>query len=281
MTSTFNTQALGQQRFLAFPAISGRYGPFTSGLMTSVLDHDVPHDLTVPAIPFKEKSDTGPFGFNGKVLTFTGELFSETIQYVAKEYQCYPKASDNYDAVWSSVLKNSYVGTSGFTSDTGCHADKAVNYDNHPGYDFSIPEGTAIYPAASGVIIPTKCIKTFANNSSCDDYGAIAVDHKNGFITQYLHLRSVNYGQAINGKEQQVEISKYVLGFVSNVGIPKNGAHLHFEVLQRKSVAVDVNNYYARANYMIVDPYGYKPKSKHEDKLLSKPGCLWIEECRY
>ena len=73
-----------------------------------------------------------------KPIPFGVQRRAETAQYAAKSYQCYPKAVENDAAVWSAILKNSYIGTGGFTSTTDCHTEQAVNYDNHPGYDFAI-----------------------------------------------------------------------------------------------------------------------------------------------
>ena len=269
-------------KFLDFP-VSG-YGPFSQHLISTVLDHDVPHDTTSSKIPFGSYSDSGPFGHNGAVLSFTGELFTATNGfYAANDYSCYPKSSNaNQTAVWSSLIQIIYGGT-----DAGnCKDNVAMNYDNHPGYDYKTPEGSNVYPAADGVIIQTRCIRTFADYSTCEDYGAVAVDHGNGYVTQYLHMKNAFYGTASGGIAQKVyrvsSSSQTLLGNVSNKGLkPTNGPHLHFEVLKRKAVPVDTANYYNRANYMIVDPYGYKPDSPYADKLLANPGCLWNVGCQY
>ena len=264
-------------KFLAFP-LQG-LGPYSPGRISSVVDHDVPHDLT-QSINFTGFNTSGPFGYNGTALSFTGELFTAgAAPYNQGPYQCYKKLADSSQtSTWSSLLQSVYVGTTA----GGCTVNVALNYDNHPGYDYAVAAGTNVYPAAPGNIIFTKCIKTFANNSSCEDYGAVAIDHGNGFVTQYLHMSNVYYGSAANGVNQPVNGgTSTVLGKVSNVGVPANGAHLHFEVLQRKATPVNQNNYYDRANYIIVDPYGYKAGAAYQDKLLANPGCLWAVGCQY
>lgn len=280
LCAIFSVNLLAAPNFLEFP-ISG-YGPY-SKIMSTVLDHDVSHDLT-KVINFTGPNQYGPFGYTGSVLAFTGEFFlsPNVSPYIAAAYTCYPKANNSVQSsVWGTKLKSVYSGTSAdlclppSSSNAG-----ALNYDNHPGYDYGLADKN-VYPAANGKIIFSKCIKTFANNSSCESYGAVAIDHDNGFITQYLHLANVYYGTAVNGVNQNVTTST-VLGISSNVGLPSNyGKHLHFEVLQRKSVPVDNANYYNRANYFIVDPYGYNTASYYADKLLSKPGCLWKVGCSY
>lgn len=217
-----------------------------------MLDHDVSHDLGQTKLPFGQLTTLGPFGYNGGVLSFTGELFISNTQYPEASIACYQKSvSVNQSSTWSNILKNTYIGT----PQGNCYPSIALNYDNHPGYDYAVSSGTPVYPAASGYIISVKCIKTFTNTSSCEDYGAVAIDHGNGFVTQYLHLKNVYYGTAVNGQNQYVN-GGYVtsLGTVGKVGLPATaGVHLHFEVLQRKVTPVNTTSYYHRSNYVIVD----------------------------
>ncbi len=275
-SAAFNVIVNPSTRFLDFPILG--YTAFTHGVISTVLDHDVPHDLTKP-ISFSTPNDFGPFGYNGTILSFTGELFRATSgSYKPGAYTCYPRSPANATATWSAVLTTIYHGT----DYDKCTLNVALNYDNHPGYDYLINEGTAVYPAAQGWIIPTKCIRTFADNSSCEDYGAVAIDHGNGFITQYLHMKDAKYGEASNGKPQPVEAGKFLLGTVWKKGLkPTAGSHLHFEVLQRKIGPVLPNDYYNRSNYIVVDPYGFKPGAAYQDKLLANPGCLWKTGCQY
>jgi len=274
-TVLFSMPAVAAPQFLNFP-VSG-YGPYTPALVATVLDHEVPHDLTQANLPFMQPSTRGPYGYSGGILSFTGELFlAAPPAYPNQNLGCYPKPTNAHQtSVWSATLTSIYYGTS---TGGNCLVGVALNYDNHPGYDYKTPSGSAVHPAYGGSIIFTKCIMTFANNSTCEAYGAVAVDHLNGFVTQYLHMSNLNYGMAAYGFNQTVTTS-WALGTVSNVGAPS--IHLHFEVLQRKAVAVDPNNYYARANYMIVDPYGYNTSSYYADLLQSKPGCLWAAGCHY
>lgn len=270
--------AFAAPEFLNFPVKDPvkDYSPYASGLMSSVLDHEVPHDLQGDSktgkLPIELATTQGPYGHSGGVLSFTGELFLASAKYTRQNYACYPKPSNaRQSSTWRTVLANAYTGT------TGCRKDAALNYDNHPGYDYAISGGKEVRPAADGHIVFTKCIKTFANNSSCEDFGAIAVDHKNGFVTQYLHMSAVNYGKAARGENQPVTTS-WLLGKVSNKGVV--AVHLHFEVLQRKAKPPK-KDYYDRANYVIVDPYGYRTASYYASKLLATPGCLWKGGCRY
>jgi|GEM_PF-6510107 len=264
------------QQFMNFP-VSG-VGPFTSGIISSVLDHEVPHALAAGSPPFGSPSSVGPYGYSGAVLSFTGELFVSNGTYPTANLACYPKPSNaNQTSTWRAVLQGVYTGTSG-SGANNCTVNNALNYDNHPGYDYIISSGTNVHPAASGNIIFTKCIKTFTNVGTCESYGAVAVDHGNGFVTQYLHMANLNYGSAASGSNQPVTTA-WTMGTVSNVGV--TAIHLHLEVLQRKSSPPNSTNYYARENYWVVDPYGYRTASFYADNLLSKPGCLWAVGCSY
>lgn len=265
----FSVPALAAPEFMNFP-VKG-YSAFKPGIMSSVLDHEVPHPLDDP---FKS---TGPYGNSGGILSFTGELFVATSKSPRRNQGCYPKtANSRQSSTWSSLLSSIYTGTS--SRSENCSTKVALNYDNHPGYDYIIPEGKSVNPAASGYIISTKCLRTFGNSKTCEDFGAVAVDHMNGFVTQYLHMRSPNYGTAARGVNQKVD-TKYLLGTVYREGV--TAVHLHLEVLKRKEKPVNKNNYYDRANYMIVDPYGYNSSSYYADLLQSKSSCLWVGGCRY
>ncbi|HEU0099402.1 MAG TPA: M23 family metallopeptidase [Allosphingosinicella sp.] len=256
------------EKFLRFP-VSG-YGPYDKNLISTVLDHEVPHDLTL-----KPGKDKAPYGVTGGVLSFTGELFLATAQYPPSGQGCYPKPKNSYQSsTWSPLLQKVYYGT-----DSGsCRTNKALNYDNHPGYDYRIDKGTNVYPAYGGKIVFTKCINTFKEGYTCEQAGAVAIDHGNGFVTQYLHMSDVYYGSAAQGLNQDVAMNK-VIGKVSNKYPVTLGVHLHFEVLQRKSKLVNASSYYDRSNWMIVDPYGYKATS-YRDVLQSNPGCLWYGGCQ-
>lgn len=264
------------QQFMNFP-ISG-FGPYSASRITSVLDHEVPHTLVAGSPPFGSPSTVGPYGYSGAVLSFTGEFFLATASYPSVNLGCYPKPTNaNQTSTWRTALQSVYVGTSG-SGANNCTVNTALNYDNHPGYDYAYSSGTSVRPAASGNIIFTKCIKTFTNVGTCDSFGAVAVDHGNGFVTQYLHMANLNYGLASSGSNQPVTTS-WIMGTVSNTGV--QAVHLHLEVLQRKSSPPNGTNYYARENYWIVDPYGYRTASAYADNLLSKPGCLWVVGCSY
>lgn len=266
------------QQFLDFP-ISGKT-PYER--ISSVLDQEVPHDLAQAALGFEQFSTLGPFGWNGAVLSFTGELFVAMPNYPMRNLGCYPKATQQQDnfGQWSNTLLQAYRGT--FINFEDCMPGKALNYDNHPGYDYAYPSGMRVYSAAAGNIIFSKCIKTFTDNATrtCEAYGAVAIDHGNGYITQYLHMKSVYYGAAENGLNQQVSQLQQI-GLVSNTSPTPVPVHLHFEVLKRKSTPVNTSEYYHRSNYVIVDPYGYNYSSYYASKLLTTQECLWKTGCMY
>lgn len=269
--------AIAAPQFLNFPVPS--YGPYSPGLMTTVLDHEQSYDMTADQLLIGQRGSNAPYGYTGGILSFTGELFLATSSYPAALHACYPKpANVHQSSAWSTTLSKYYTGT--WDSGTGgnCQVGVALNYDGHPGYDYKISEFTPVYPAAGGSIIFNKCIPTFTNSQTCEYYGAIAVDHMNGFVTQYLHMANLNYGSARNGSNQRVG-TDWKLGTVSKVGA--TAVHLHFEVLQRNPVTIDPNHYYSRKNYVVVDPYGYNTASYYADRLQSKPGCLWAAGCLF
>ncbi|MCL4551586.1 MAG: peptidoglycan DD-metalloendopeptidase family protein [Bacteroidetes bacterium] len=118
-----------------------------------------------------------------------------------------------------------YVGTRGTGATT-------LNYDGHPGYDFRVDTGTAVYASADGKVI----IAHDKDDSGSGKY--IRILHDNGYVTQYLHLNEVNVvvGQSIKMGD--------IIGYSGNTG--GVSPHLHFEV--KEIVGMDT---------ISVDPYGW------------------------
>lgn len=227
--------------FMRFPIDTDVYpqGAYTPGKITSILDHNM---------------DT-MYAADGKILSFTGELFQATVNYPQMRGSCYPKTN----GVWSSVLQNIYRGTS------GCFTNQAMNYEGHPGYDYRAVTNTPIKAVAAGIIVNSfrqPCL--LKGITSCAPFGAIAVDHGNGYISQYLHLNRVDVyaGQQVFEGQQ--------IGVSGEVGAPGQ-PHLHFEVFKLRN---NMANNYNSANYAVVDPYGFDTTSGVIDYLSNITGIV-------
>ncbi|MCL2390892.1 MAG: M23 family metallopeptidase [Endomicrobia bacterium] len=86
----------------------------------------------------------------------------------------------------------------------------------HGGIDIAVPEGTWVGAAADGVVI-------FAG-SDAGHYGtAVFIDHKNGYVTHYGHLSSVNVKSGQKVKAHQLIAKSGSTGRAT-------GPHLHFTV---------------------------------------------------
>lgn len=225
--------------FMRFPIDADVYpqGAYTPGKITSILDHNM---------------DT-MYATDGKILSFTGELFQATVNYPQMRGSCYPKIN----GVWSSVLQNIYRGTS------GCFTNQAMNYEGHPGYDYRAVTNTSIRAVAAGIIVNSSgqpCL--LKGITSCAPFGAIAVDHGNGYISQYLHLNRVDVyaGQQVFEGQQ--------IGLSGETGAPGQ-PHLHFEVFKLRNGAT---NNYNPGNYAVVDPYGFDTTSGIQDYLSNITG---------
>ena len=220
------------REFLSFPLSTNLYpqGAYTPQKINSVLDH------SMSAV----YSD-----HDGTILSFTGELFEKTVLYPSGRLACYPKAGNG---VWSPLLSSLYKGTgSGGTAPDKCSTDVALNYEAHPGYDYVAALYTSVKAAAGGKVVNntiytlgqtnTLCVPkgmTSVTIKGCAAWGAVGIDHGNGYITQYLHLSSitVNPGQTVNEGQE--------IGLSGDTGV-KERPHLHFEVLNLRSGA---DNFY-------------------------------------
>lgn len=90
----------------------------------------------------------------------------------------------------------------------------------HSGMDFKAPTGTPVRATGDGVIVKA---------GRKGGYGkTVEIRHKNGLITRYAHLNSINVK-----KGQKVDVGQ-VIGKVGSTG-RSTGPHLHYEVRQGKT----------------------------------------------
>src|SRR6202034_10649 len=150
--------AVAAPQFLNFP-VGSPYGPYMTGLMSTVLDHEQSYDMTADPLQIGQPGSNAPYGYTGGILSFTGELFLATASYPPAQDACYPKPTNAHQtSVWSATLSAVYSGTgTGSLPPNLCTKGVALNYDGHPGYDYLIPKGTAVHPAYGGSIIFAKC----------------------------------------------------------------------------------------------------------------------------
>ena len=136
------------------------------------------------------------------------------------------------------------------TAPSGCPAGD-TSYDENPGYDFLAPSGTPVYAAAAGTVVNNNGQMCILTNISglCTDWGYIAIDHGNGYITQYGNLSSsaMSPGQVVSQHQQ--------IGLSGNKAPISLTARLHFEVL--KLIPGLLKDYSHPLNFAVVDPYGW------------------------
>ncbi|OGI21497.1 MAG: hypothetical protein A2808_00450 [Candidatus Moranbacteria bacterium RIFCSPHIGHO2_01_FULL_55_24] len=102
---------------------------------------------------------------------------------------------------------------------------KAYASGKHNGIDFTGSSGTTIMAAANGRVVGTGDLGRYA-------YGKwVAIDHGNGIVTLYGHLRkiSVSRGQSVEEGEK--------IGEMGSTGY-STGTHVHFTVFASKSYEV-------------------------------------------
>lgn len=270
VTAAFNANPLQAARFLDFPLAGQNYpqGAYTPKKIATVMDHSMQAPYTTR---------------DGRILSFTGEEFFPDAfhKMTDKSYSnCYPKKLGN---PWSDLLLNLYVGTgekSNVIQDK-CTPGVALNYDDHPGYDYQAGEGTAVFAAAAGTVVSSKdgdgCIP-IGISAGCVHWGAIGIDHGNGYITQYLHNSKILVapGQVVKAGET-VALSGWK-------GLGKaTAAHLHFEVLKLRP---GFTNNYQIGSYAYVDPYGFDSSNGIDYLASAGPPaggiasvCLWKTGC--
>lgn len=105
-------------------------------------------------------------------------------------------------------------------------------YDNHKGYDFSVPDMTPVIASASG---------TWSSTLDDQKWGRIIINHGNGYRTTYTHMQ-------LNFPLHTTITKGMVIGWVSDVAPSTNAVfpHLHFTVEKSSG----------GSQWVFVDPYG-------------------------
>ena len=252
-------------RFLDFPLNASLYpqGAYTAKKIVSVLDHNM----------VKPYAD-----YDGRILTFTGEEFMANSKRPAGSGGCYSKKVGT--GPWSTLLSGLYYG-----SNDGCNSTDqtltGINYEAHAGYDYRA-SFVDVYAAASGKVVSTsgRCVPKGISRDGCAAWGAVGIDHGNGYITQYLHNSNilVSAGDTVSAG-QKIAISGSAAPSWTSVG-----PHLHFEVLKLR---LGYPNDYKAIRYAYVDPYGFDLTKGPTDFLANTTGeaggivsvCLWKSGC--
>jgi len=97
----------------------------------------------------------------------------------------------------------------------------------HKGVDIGSPDGTPVHAPANGRVIKAGLSNGYGNE--------IEIDHGNGIVTVYGHLRGFN---VVDGESV---VKGQVIGYVGHTG-KVTGPHLHYEV-QVRGTAVNPHKY--------------------------------------
>lgn len=113
--------------------------------------------------------------------------------------------------------------------------NEARSYENHPGCDMAMPQGTKIYAAAAGKV---------SLAGRYDGYGyCIIIDHGGGLQTLYGHQPCMGKNGVMVKKGHRV-VKGQCIGHVGSTG-RSTGPHLHFEV-RKNGKPVDPSPYLGR-----------------------------------
>ena len=107
----------------------------------------------------------------------------------------------------------------------------------HNGIDISAPSGTPVIAPANGIVLEAKNWSGLGN--------VISIDHHNGFMTRYGHLKGFNVAAGDRVVRGQI------IGFVGNTG-RSTSSHLHYQV-ELNDKYVNPKNYILNYEQLIKD----------------------------
>ncbi|MDR2192617.1 MAG: M23 family metallopeptidase [Endomicrobium sp.] len=150
----------------------------------------------------------------------------------AGEYVFIPERRPAVDLM-NEQMREKYALRSLFTSPLGGRLTSVFGKRVHPttgkvsmhgGIDIAVPSGTWVGAAADGVVILAS--------RDAGHYGvAVFIDHKNGYVTHYGHLSSINVRVGQKVKANQLIAKSGATGRVT-------GPHLHFTI-QKDGKSID------------------------------------------
>lgn len=214
MASEQDNFNIGWNLFFPLPGYTAFTAPVSVVMDNSVLER-TPIQFYVPGDVIK--------AFNGEIG--------------ARQYGV--KYMDSYGMYWPAY-KNS-GGTDFFPPSSGKRPLNYLNgsylsYAGSPGYNYQVPEGTAVLATADGKLY--QAVTDPVNGAGYDYYQNSYIDHQNGFYSWYLYTP---LDPAILA---QISLNGYAQVTKGQVIGKTIGDHLHFEVRQN-----------GMDNQNVVDPY--------------------------
>jgi hypothetical protein len=178
------------------------------------------NSASVPINAIMDHTMATPYVRDDRCVAYTGETGTRSIG-----VHCFTTNSCGYaktNPPTPFTVNGNYVG-GGET--------RYLYYDAHPGYDFR-GSGDIVAPADGDLFVPAKNTDYIYSTPSC--YNIFAIDHRNGYVTWYLHASSYISPRAVRRGE--------VVGTIGSSSCSGTiGTHLHFEVRKggRYGTAVD------------------------------------------
>ena len=132
----------------------------------------------------------------------------------------------------------------------------------HPGVDLGVPSGTQLFAIADGVVKDASI-----RNDACG--GTLKIQHKNGFISRFCHLKKIDVN--VGDEVKQGQKLGLTGGAKNDLGSGRStGAHLHFE-LYKNGLKVDPMSYIGSSVISQITTKNEPEDTEIIKKIIKKP----------
>ena len=204
---------------------------------------EIPNDIRKMGIGGSDNLDDGSYNIDSDTINNFISLVDSINRVLSLQTLSYDKINDYVELNIDKINRIPFI----YPVDVSeCKFTSGFGMRNHPirkrkimheGHDFAPLENywnTKVYATADGIVKKSGSHPTYGNY--------VEIDHGDGVVTAYAHLRVIGWRVSKNKKVKRGQF----LGYMGDSGLSK-GVHLHYEI-KKHGKAVNPSEYYFSNN---------------------------------